>query len=564
MFKPIAPFSEDALPQKLIDEFVEKVNKLINQYNASNDPREQIKILEAIQQLIKKIDHFYPDSCLEKAHAYREKHNLLFQEIKYQYNKLGIPLVPLNNSFPLSECIGTMSPRKVNTLISFLVSNSNSHKISHKKLHKVYSKKDYSAEAKAFRLFLKNHEISFLGGSNCKNFKITNLIDNSVYVLKIDNRLDMPKYVEDYLRTHLKETFTPIYTERQATYKDKFSTKTRTLLVTDYCPEGSLYTHCRNNRNPNISAQNANIIFTQMANILLSIEKAGCMFPDSKLTNWLIDNYQLKIADTKSFVFINKAGQYEKEAPKNKHMTLLRTSNFTPPEYNLPVFNAQPVHAFILGKNIYTYLTGRVPQGIDGAKFSFSSCFFKTALGEQYKTLIQALVKPEPDKRISLEDALKQLVQLTSLSELEALKFGAHDRKMEQFIADNIKLLKISTPQKSVLILEELKFTINALKADKASAEIRTIIQNFREGNTLFSIGMKRKALRIERSICNASIEERGKLLESESGKEVMKALASHRHFGKRGVTFFTETGKIDPKKAARAFKEFNNKFSLS
>jgi hypothetical protein len=557
---------KEALPRKTINKLTTEINNLIDQYNKLDDSNEQIKILKKIHSKIKTIDNKYPASWIEKSPHYRKNHDLLFRELKKQYKSLGIPLVSTDNSFPLSECIANMSPKKVNKLASTLETCQQPGMLR-EPLDNIYDKNDKHQEAKTFRAILNTHEISFLGGSHSKNFKVTNTLDNSTYVLKIENRFDLPKGAEIHLRKQLKHIFAPIYSERLATYLDGASgkKKTRTLLVTKYCSEKCLYTHGKRTRqNLRLLAPNVNRIFTQMATIMLSIEKADCMFPDGKLMNWLIENGQLTISDTKSFVFIEHSGLYSKQSAKKKHYSLAYTESFKPPEFcTSEEIKANSAHAFILGKNIYTYITGILLKDADANTFEFKKPFFKQSpLGRQYELLIKRLVKPDPKDRISVEDALQHLTLLTHLSELLSLKFNSDtDTKMETFIQEKIKQFDNASSIQRNEILNDLHSVVDTLKTDKVLAELKIIIQHFKAPHGLFSRGMKAKAYRIEQAIGNVPIEERGKLLESESGKEVMKALASHRHFGKRGVTFFTKTDTIDSKKAARSFKEFNNKF---
>lgn len=42
---------------------------------------------------------------------------------------------------------------------------------------------------------------------------------------------------------------------------------------------------------------------------------------------------------------------------------------------------------------------------------------------------------------------------------------------------------------------------------------------------------------------------------------EVMKAMASHRHLGKRGDVYLTERGQISTEDAAQTFKDFKVRF---
>jgi hypothetical protein len=84
------------------------------------------------------------------------------------------------------------------------------------------------------------------------------------------------------------------------------------------------------------------------------------MFPDAKLTNWLVNEEgKLILADTKSFVFVDARGNYSNSLPGNEHTGLLQTSVFRPLELGGGSANADGVHAYILGKNLHSFLTGK-------------------------------------------------------------------------------------------------------------------------------------------------------------------------------------------------------------
>lgn len=560
----ITPFAAGSLPSAAMDIFTTEINNLIAQYNKLDDTVEQIKILRAIQAKIKVVDYKYPATYFEGSRGYRTTHALLFKEIKYQYESLGVAsLVAPEHNAPLSELIANMSPEAADKFIGVLSADEKGNLFS--KLNKLYDRKDTSTEAEEFRHFLNTHEITFLGGGNSKNFKVTHLTDNKTYVLKIDNRLDMPRNAEAHLREKLGNDFAPIYAERQATYSDRMGReRTRSLLVTEYCTGGSVYEHRVSQRAIKTLAKNANSIFMQMATTLSAIEKAGCMFPDAKITNWLVDgNGKVRLADTKSFVFVDNSGQYKPGIPGNEYASLLRTTGFMPPEFNNGgTVSSGPVHSYIFGKNIHAYITGDVASGNNGADFNFKHAFYSTTIGIEYKSLITELVKPISAARLSVDSALEKLSALESLTELEALKFGAHDKKMDEFIANKIKELKTSTPPQRTQILTELKATVDALKADQAVTGVREMIQDFRGRAGLFTMGMNAKAARIEKSMGDIPIEDRCKFLKSKTSAEVMKAIASHRHLGKRGVTFFTDKGEIDLDRSANSYKFFTGKFT--
>lgn len=145
---------------------------------------------------------------------------------------------------------------------------------------------------------------------------------------------------------------------------------------------------------------------------------------------------------------------------------------------------------------------------------------------------------------------------------LPTLKFGSKDKFMDQYIAQKEEeYSNAKTDEEHQLVLDELKATYTSLQFDPVLEEIRSITENFRKNASLFTIGMKNKADRIENALNRIPVSERCNLLQSEHKEIVFKALASHRSFGKRGVTYENTNGGIDINKSASTFKAFKEKF---
>jgi hypothetical protein len=483
--KLILPISKkEALPPKVIETFIIKVNGLITTYNHLDTPEKKIKILKKIQAEIKKIDYRYPATYIEDSPSYRNRHAVLFQEIKKQYQHLGVPLLAPKCVSPLSQCIAYMSPKKINKLAEILVNKQD--------LNQVYGKEENTKEAQDFRKFLATHEIIFLDGVYSKNFRVTSRRTNKTYILKIEDRLDFPKTVEARLRVRVKEAFAPIFVERQATYKDNnLHTRTRTLLVTQYCSEQSLWVQSAQKRQKlRVFPQHVTSIFTRMAQIMLDIEQAGCLFLDAKLTNWLIHQGRLLISDTKSFLFTQDGYYIPYEIKKNKYhdeIGLACSPDFNPPEFSTLKINANAMHAFILGKNMHAYITGIFPKkNINGSDMDFSAPFFcHSPLGAQYRLLIEKLVHPDPSTRISVQEALHYLKLLTHLSELYLFKLDTEDKQMDDFINDQIELFERSDVNQRVQLLEKLELILHYFKTDEPRANTKTYIPNFKHSSDL-------------------------------------------------------------------------------
>lgn len=563
------------LSAKAINEFKASVNQLINIYNDTVKDDEKKKILRQIQQQIHHIEYKYPPSYLAGSPGYQAAQAKLFQDIQYQLASLGTKSIRDEKQKPssLPEIIANMSPEKASALLTILHKGKGTN--LGEELPNLYAREDKSTEAKNFRDFLHDHTVSFLGGGNSKNFKVEHHRTGEISVLKVDNRLDMPRNVEAHLRNRetLKDKFTPNETERQVTAKlDSGETVSRTLLVTEYCTGGDVFDHRRKASTVPKLVENTGKIFEQMASTMLDIQEAGCIFPDAKITNWLVDgNENVRLADTKSFLFTNNTGTYSPGVPGNEYCGLLQTTPYNPPEFYSGSIEADSTHAYILGKNLYYYAAGKFGMGNNATKFDFSGELFKTEKGPQLEALIKNLVKPDPGKRMSVRDATDELFMINNpqfrdaLTELKSLKFGADDAPMNAYIRQKQQEVNnAKTPSEKNRILGEMKSMTQTLKADPAAQELKHIIENYRKNAGWFTIGMNAKAMRIERAMGKLPLEERKDLLASGKTKEVMEALASHRYFGKQGNVYKNEKGGVDPKKAATSFKNFKERFQIA
>ena len=573
-------FDAGDLPKGDMKKFRSDVNNLIKEFNKNSDPVQKKQILKDIQATIKAVECKYPPSMFAESKEFRAAHATLFNEIKKQMSLLGVnSLLPTQSkSSSLGHIVANMSPEKAEELLAILAKGKQANLAF--KLQSLYEKSDTSAEAKSFREFLSNHEINFLGGGNSKNFSVTNTNDQSTLVLKVDNRLDMPRNVEVHLRGQLSNNFAPNHAERQLTYDDPDEgLQSRTLLVTEYYSGSDVYDYRKQAKTYPDLVGSACDVFSQMADVMVQIQKQGCMFPDAKLTNWLVDkDGKLIIADTKSFVFTDEHGRYRKTddgkpLPGNEYVGLLFTDSFNPPEFDRTSpyagkVTADSTHAYILGKNLYTFVTGKFDDNESGDKLDFRSEAFKTAKGVELKALIEDLVRPNPEDRIPVADAHSRLFDIIKneiFNDLESLKFGSKDETMNRFIRDKKEQLKAAenNPEERSKIINELKATVTALKADEAANEVRKIVTNYREKAGLFTVGMNEKADKIESAMSKVPIEARKNLLASPESKEVLQALASHRYLGKRGNVYYKPgTEEINTEKAATTYKNFKSRFN--
>ena len=92
---------------------------------------------------------------------------------------------------------------------------------------------------------------------------------------------------------------------------------------------------------------------------------------------------------------------------------LLHTPHISPPELSKQEpWDVGAAHAYILGKNLYQFLTGCGERYLKENEFFFHQPVFATEEGALLKQLIEQLIQPDPKQRISLEDALLTLTKL--------------------------------------------------------------------------------------------------------------------------------------------------------
>lgn len=322
-----------------------------------------------------------------------------------------------------AELIVSMAPEKIDEFIYALEQGPD---FDLSDLESLYQPDD--AEYSMWQSFIATHSLVFLGGCNSKNFKLTNLENNSHFVLKIDNRLDSPKSLETRLMARvLSETITPIFAQRQTTYKTHKETKTRVLVLTEFCEGGNLEEHALLLADDNSRSRAAVRMYRQMAENLEIIRINKVAFLDMKNSNWLVDLFgRLKIADTKSFLPLTK-GVFDKSALVSQWFSPVSTAYMNPPELFVfnGTFNADAIHAYELGKNIYQYLLKGhkdfshdlfyLHKHHDSATYNFNYPIFKTDTGRRLQALISALIKPEAKDRLSVANALVSLTELDNM-----------------------------------------------------------------------------------------------------------------------------------------------------
>ncbi len=599
----VREFKSKKLPEDDRSHFVNNVNALIDKYNKNTTESTKKQFLQQIQKTVQEFEHKYPPSSLfVNSPEYQKVHDALFDDIRAQYASIGINSVRDAQQSPssLPEIIANMSSKSAATLADLL-------NYKHRgaiDLKDIYEDNDKSQEAENFRAFTDSHSIRFIGGENSKNYEVVSSDPRikETLVLKLENRLDRTRAAESHLVGYefLKDRFPRLETERQVIFKTHLGDDiSRALVVTEMFSRGNLFNQEIRSKDANKLreksgdpseaktadtadtkgtdklAANIGNYFVQMAQVFIHIQDSGCIFPDAKDSNWLVDdNENLRLADTKSFLFTDKNGLYSKDGPENKYGGIVYTPEYSPPELRqrpLASVSADSVHAYTLGHNLYKYATGKHPSGSNPAKFNFDVDIFKGSSGLLLQTLVQQLTQPNASDRLSVKDARDALHTLVAINKndvdaesrkviavLNGLKFGSNDQQMSAYIQKNEQQLKDAKPNEKGKILAEMQVMALHFKGDKAAMEIRHVVENYRNNAHWYTSGMKDKADRIEQAMSKVPLEDRTKFGQSQRQevKDVLDAFAAARGSNKDAVK-----GAADSPSSSSKFNAFKQKY---
>ncbi|WP_165485082.1 hypothetical protein [Legionella rowbothamii] len=467
------------------------MNILIENYNGEENYRKRCLILSQIYQMQKALSNRFPQQIIASCPEYHQKiHHKLFKEIKDEFTSLDISSLQENSledqlaSRPLHfdptslpELIANMPPEKVDGLLKILFEGANFNRAE---LIKLYSPDEEGY--KDFEMFLHTHTIMSLGGGNSRNFKITNTHNGKNLVLKIDFREKYPRHADIYLRKRsLENVCTPIWAERDASFiNHKNQHITRSLLVTDYCQGSDLETYAQVSRPINELLSLALDIYRQMASLLKNIVSDGCAFTDMKNSNWLIDNGTLKLADTKSFLFIDESGLLDMTIPQNYWFYgITGTMDLIPPELNSripPPSSADKAHTFMLGKNLYQFLTKAADlDDVIGKKTDFSEPIFRTPSGALLQTLIEKLTQEDSKLRPSMDEVINELTKIKTAHEF---------------------LLALERYKIRIYQFRQYKRGFNDSEIDKAIIKALGYLNQIKNDNDLPTLDLKLKALK--------------------------------------------------------------------
>ncbi|MDI1351458.1 MAG: hypothetical protein PSV35_01610 [bacterium] len=188
------------------------LNSAIDEYNNAADSNSKNAALNKIQAAIDHVDlHSTPD-VLVMSEGFHEIKNDLFTLIKKAFAENGVNtmLRAGKSDTPISRILSDMLPEKADALMEILHQGTSKmsdvqNETIQKNLANLYPDEDKSPEANQWRTFLTDHKIDYLGGENSRNYKVTNKNANdshygAIKILKIDNRLNMPRHIEQHVR----------------------------------------------------------------------------------------------------------------------------------------------------------------------------------------------------------------------------------------------------------------------------------------------------------------------------------------------------------------------------
>jgi serine/threonine protein kinase len=320
-----------------------------------------------------------------------------------------------------------MSPEKLSEFFNILSRGAN---INLSKLTTLYKPTDTSAEAQRFENFISNYDLNFIGGANAQNFKIKNNVTLVESVIKVEYRMGMPKIIEQNLRESvLKDKLAPVFSERQASFDHALHGPTTCCLVhTALVKGGDLEAYAKKYPDEQKRFTVAIDLYKQMCDVFILMEKNNYAFPDAKNTNWLVnDQNRLQLTDTKSFIPINPDGKFTIAVNKEtKGYSFISTPYLTPPEIrrndNPGETDAKAMHAYMLGKNLYQFVTNSDFNAIaeETKEFDFSPTVFRTPEGVLLKDLIQKIIQDDPKGRISVQEIKHRLELIEYRREIRA------------------------------------------------------------------------------------------------------------------------------------------------
>ena len=554
------------------DAFSEYANKKITliqlkieEYNKESERNNKLKILYEVNALRKELEDTYSQDFDLPAFK-TQIQDKLFKECRTQFAAFDLSMhdkaliandpslpnpLPTPVIDPFANMLANMQPEEVQQLFKALT--------SHRRTIALLDV--FKPRNPEYQRIINGYSLSPLGGRNSTNFTLTQSVPPfSSCVLKIDNRLGGAREMDTHLRkTPIAKYLTPIEATRSVTIAGD---GTRSLLMTSLCPGGTPNDLSKRAGADSERIDSALDIYKQMSTVFLELEQEGCLFPDAKNSNWLLDEHgKLVIADTKSLLF-SKGKHYDKTYEKNRWIYgseagIIHTKKYSSPEMRNPVFNVDKMNSYILGKNLFQYLTQcNDDELLDAPNFKFDRDIFKPSKGKALQELIEKMIKTSPNKRISIADALIELHNISnielnatqhiqsepqasisttpSMDDITALKkrgeqliegmkktSNRDDSSMKDFLCNERYFITVDT-------LENLKLRIQNLEPiaqeNKRTEEfIKNTLKNLR--NKSWSLGTASKSNAIKEAFYKIPVLERSTMMTTETPSTAVKSL---------------------------------------
>lgn len=492
------------IPREKMRSFLRDVDALIADYNhliSSRVPPEDIMarkeaLLLEIRSKIQEFNDRFPQPYLAEAAGYRALSGDLFDQVNSRLRQYAKPAPIMMRAGPLTvtaaDMLMNMSQVKADRVCFLLMNHAPIRRLKDE-LSSVYAMTEVGEEAERFRQFLAQHEIRYLGGHNSRNFKITSRLTGQEEVLQLQNMFNMPRLVERTLRQQLTTEMLPIKAERLAVSRDVGGVQARTLVLTEYCQGNLMESSQRYRARGSEDALLRSVYerFEQMAITFLKMQENRIFFPDAKVENWLVNERdELRIADTKAFVFVDDKGYYSPSLPGNQYSgSLSCTPGCVPPEFRGLNVHADHAHAFLLGINMYYYMTKMGHRGDEGARFDFRAPIFRSPQGRVLKDLIVRLARVRPEDRLSMQDACSAFYFSNHPEDgrlfrdlQQRLSLGAADPQLDALIAAEKKALMLaSEPERQAI---RNNYQVFLRRSGKASlSDLLHAVQGLRLGD---------------------------------------------------------------------------------
>ena len=578
---------------KRINIKIESINSIIELYNHARDANTQLNLLISINRIRIEILNSSSSYDMNRTSKFNFIINVnLFNTLNnacldnhitmYDLNNMTNPK-PISgniNQDQLAFLIDNMSPEKSALFLSILEKpNTNffgfkrniNKDLSHVFL--AHEKKD--SPGSLFESFINNNLIQYIAGNNSKIFKITPLNNDAPpFILKIENRMGAPKQIEVYVTNKLssaKPVFIPVNASRVTTISINNQKETKNFIVCPFYEKGDLQSFAHRPQSNAMRIFNAVHIYAQMAKILNSLEKTNIFFPDMKNTNWILSkNNRLLISDTKSLRYTSIHGSYDKAASVhvNRWSRLILSSNYmNPPEYthHSDQILSTSSHAYMLGKNLYQFLTncspGYLSRHSDGQQYTFEQDIFNGLYGKKLQNLILNLIKKNPDERLNMNTILIEL------KDVETELFKDQKNILHSTIQTLVKTSESNDPL-FYHYMNELQ------KQENQLTELESIIITNEKLNNIHNIsilvndiinkyirkGDQAKADRIKTCFYKISPENRILIFSNQNteSKEFRETLAEHHSCFRPTITFKDpEKTEIDERWASNSFIKF-------